>query len=134
MGIEDEYEYDDKKGVADDEDDDQDEEDDDDELAQWGGNKRSYYDERRSGEDLNEDAAREEEEEHDRDYRRVFGISALTDDYEEVTDEFRYLVLPEETRKALKAYDYRWVVFRVADRVLLIDLSLMEEKDIFHLK
>ena len=59
---------------------------------------------------------------------RILGIFALEDDGETVTGEIRYLLLTEETRQKLRGMGFRWVVFLVGDRALLIDLDALEEK------
>ncbi|MBQ3277268.1 MAG: hypothetical protein IJH47_09490, partial [Oscillospiraceae bacterium] len=57
----------------------------------------------------------------------IGGVFALNDERTGLTDEFRYLLLTAETRQLLLANDVRWVVFRVGDMVLLIDLSALEK-------
>ena len=58
---------------------------------------------------------------------RILGIFALNDAETGLTDELRFLMLTEEYRQAILALGFRWIVYRVGDSVLLIDLTALEE-------
>ena len=56
--------------------------------------------------------------------QQIMGILARNDGTED--SDLRYLVLSEEIRNRLRQMGIRWLVFRVGDKVLLIDLDKLE--------
>ena len=58
---------------------------------------------------------------------RILGIFAMTNDYLDIANGLRYLILTEEYRSFLINEGYRWVFFRVGEKAILIDLSKLEE-------
>ncbi|MBQ3277323.1 MAG: hypothetical protein IJH47_09800, partial [Oscillospiraceae bacterium] len=59
---------------------------------------------------------------------RILGILAMTDEGNGLTSEFRYLLLRETQRSMMRSMGFRWVVFQVGDRVLVIDRDALETK------
>ena len=56
--------------------------------------------------------------------QQIMGILARNDGTED--SDLRYLVLSEEIRNRLRQMGIRWLVFRVGDKALLIDLDKLE--------
>ena len=52
----------------------------------------------------------------------------MSDNYRGLSDDLRYLILTEDIRREMKARGYRFVIFCVGDRMLLIDLDALEDK------
>ncbi|MBQ1394780.1 MAG: hypothetical protein IIY86_01265 [Lachnospiraceae bacterium] len=59
---------------------------------------------------------------------RILGIFAMSDNYRDLTDDLRYLILTEDVRREMKARGYRFVIFCVGDRMFLINLDALDEE------
>ncbi|MBR3587110.1 MAG: hypothetical protein IKO00_13900, partial [Oscillospiraceae bacterium] len=57
---------------------------------------------------------------------RICGIFATNDDGTDLAKDHRYLLLTAEFRRILQKMGFRWIVFRVDDIALLIDLNALE--------